>query len=94
MSTKKQLGNITRRDGYIMRKALAYAIEAIARLPEEWQEMSDREDMIEILETITTPPEVEFHRVSVRSKLEQRGLTIVDGKMVLMDREPPTSSVM
>jgi hypothetical protein len=41
--------NITGRDGYIMLKALAYAIETIDRLPEPWQEASDCEDMNRLL---------------------------------------------
>jgi hypothetical protein len=41
--------SITGRDGYIIAQALAYAIEAIAMLPEERQEASNREDMLAIL---------------------------------------------
>jgi hypothetical protein len=41
--------SITGRDGYIIAKALAYAIEAIGALPGEYQERSDREDMKAIL---------------------------------------------
>lgn len=39
------MDGITGRDGYIIAKALAYAIETIERLPDEWQEFSDKEDM-------------------------------------------------
>ena len=41
--------NVTGRDNYILMQALGYAIEAIGRLPERWQERSNREDMIELL---------------------------------------------
>jgi len=40
---------ITRRDGYVMGKALAYAIAAIQCLPCERQEWSDCRDMIALL---------------------------------------------
>ena len=38
-------GGVTGRDGYVVCKALNYAIEVIAALPTELQERSDREDM-------------------------------------------------
>jgi hypothetical protein len=41
--------SITGRDGYIVAKALAYAIETIAALPEQYQEWGDREDMKAIM---------------------------------------------
>jgi hypothetical protein len=41
---------ITGRDGYIICKALAYAIETIERLPQRWQELGDLEDMKLILD--------------------------------------------
>ena len=44
--------NITGRDGYVIAKALAYAIEAIAALPEERQELGDQDDMKAILEAM------------------------------------------
>jgi hypothetical protein len=42
-------GGVTGRDGYIVAKALAYAIEAIEALPKGWQEWSDCRDMQAIL---------------------------------------------
>ena len=52
MSTKTKLGSITGRDGYIVAKALAYAIETISSLPERRQEWSDCEDMKRIFEAM------------------------------------------
>ena len=46
-----RLGTITGRDGYIVAKALAYAIEVIAALPDKRRELSDRRDMRKILHT-------------------------------------------
>jgi hypothetical protein len=43
------MSNITGRDGYIMCKALAYAIATIPYLPKAFQESSDRDDMLELL---------------------------------------------
>jgi hypothetical protein len=40
---------VTHRDGYIIAKALAYAIATIDSLPEKRQERSDRDDMVAIL---------------------------------------------
>jgi hypothetical protein len=42
---KRAEESIIGRDGYIMAKALAYAITTIERLPDQWQEWSDCEDM-------------------------------------------------
>ena len=42
--------NVTGRDGYIVAKALAYAILTIESLPEERQEYSDCLDMRALLE--------------------------------------------
>jgi hypothetical protein len=44
--TKK---DVTGRDGYIIAKALAYAISVIDALPQGRQEGSDREDMARLL---------------------------------------------
>jgi hypothetical protein len=46
------LTNITGRDGFIIARALAYAIEAIDRLPQERRAMSDRDDMEQILSSM------------------------------------------
>jgi hypothetical protein len=47
------MGGITGRDGYIIRQALAYAIEVIAALPSEYQEYSNLCDMLAILHAST-----------------------------------------
>ena len=57
---------ITGRDSYIIVKALAYAIEAIDRLPFDAQERSDREDMIALLERLAPVGE---HRERARALL-------------------------
>jgi hypothetical protein len=49
-------GSITGRDGYIVAKALAYAIEVIGSLPERQQEWSDREEMKKIFEAAFSEP--------------------------------------
>jgi hypothetical protein len=46
---KLLLSGVTGRDGYIIAQELAYAIEVIAALPEDFQEYSNREDMKRIL---------------------------------------------
>ena len=46
--------SVTGRDGYIMAKALAYAIACIDGLPEERREVSNRCDMVALL--FSTPP--------------------------------------
>ncbi len=75
---------ITGRDGYIFCTALAYAIIAIERLPERWQERSDKEDMKKLLEAATSTPD--YYLLQARSHLEQRGLTIdEDGELGLAD---------
>jgi hypothetical protein len=40
---------VTGRDSHIILQALAYAIETIARLPPEFQELSNMQDMAAIL---------------------------------------------
>lgn len=44
---KKQLGNITHRDGWIMRQALAFAIEGLGAT--KWPQLSNISDMKRIL---------------------------------------------
>jgi hypothetical protein len=46
--------SITGRDGYIVAQALAYAHEAIMRLPARWREENDAWDMPRILEDRST----------------------------------------
>jgi len=45
---------ITAREHYVTCLAYAYAIEAIERLPKRWQEWSDKEDMVVLLNKMTT----------------------------------------
>jgi hypothetical protein len=78
--------SITGRDDYILMKALGYAIEAIGRLPRRWQEGSDQEDMIMLLNAMSFNPEM--YRLGARAHLERRGLTMKDGKLVIADLEP------
>jgi hypothetical protein len=44
--------NFTGRNHSIVMTALAYAIVSIERLPEEWQQWSNKEDMRRILEAL------------------------------------------
>jgi hypothetical protein len=46
------IGNVTGRDGYIIAKALAYAIEVIDALPKELRSLSDQADMKAILDVM------------------------------------------
>jgi hypothetical protein len=43
---------------YIVRKALAMAIAIQRYLPTEWQEPSDTQDMVAVLETLNCPPKI------------------------------------
>ena len=53
--------SVTGRDGYIMAKALAYAIAYIDSLPEEKREASDRNDMVALLnDNVPDPTEREW----------------------------------
>lgn len=61
------IANITGRDTDVVRKALAYAIEAIDRLPQRWQESSDRDDMVMLLEALG---DAELHRYDARLHLK------------------------
>jgi hypothetical protein len=67
-------GSVTGRDNYIMMNALAYAIEAISRLPEQWQERSDQMDMIALLDAMSD--EADFYRIGARGHLQCRGTTV------------------
>jgi hypothetical protein len=79
-------GSVTGRDNYIIISALAYAIEAIDRLPQRWQEWSDRRDMIALLDAMSDQPD--FFRVGARGHLLRRGTTMQDGKRVLNELDP------
>jgi hypothetical protein len=83
--------NVTGRDGYIICKALAYAIAAIERLPEQWQEHGDREDMRALLNAVAGHGS-RYFMTAARAHLERRGVTAVDGEIALADR--PTGAVV
>jgi len=57
--------SVTGRDNYIIMSALAYAIEAIDRLPQRWQEWSDQKDMIALLDAMSDQPD--FYRIGART---------------------------
>ena len=77
--------NVTGRDGHIMRKALAYAIEAIGKLPPRWQEASDRDDMIRLLDAMGGGGR---QRTVARGHLERRGTTVRGGHLVVREPDP------
>ena len=82
--------NITGRDSLIVAKALAYAIESIERLPQRWQEWSDKEDMVLLLDAVQGPKGARRCRTLARSHLERCGLTVRSGDVELADRKPGT----
>ena len=61
--------SVTGRDDYLIAKALLYAITFIESLPEQQRELSDRDDMVALLNHVV-PAAVEREEL-VRS-LEQR----------------------
>jgi hypothetical protein len=65
---------VTDHDDEIIMKALAYAIEAIERLPPRWRRTSDQEDMIRLLEAGFQKGWAPHWRTVARAHLEQRGL--------------------
>jgi hypothetical protein len=77
--------NVTGRDGYIVCKALAYAIAAIEHLPERWQEHSDKEDMRALLNAFARHRS-QYFMTGAQAHLERRGVTAVDGQIALADR--------
>jgi hypothetical protein len=81
--------SITGREGQILVKALAYAIEAIERLPPQWQEASDRRDMLALLTALVGGEWADHWRTIARGHLERRGATAVAGQLVLAERDDP-----
>jgi hypothetical protein len=76
--------NVTGRDGLIVMKALAYAIVAIERLPDKWQEWSDKEGMRKLLDAMTSDQdERDWYLLGARLHLEHRGLAFEGGRAVL-----------
>jgi hypothetical protein len=80
--------DITGRDRLILCKALAYAIETIENLPDQWQEVSDKEDMIALLDALTK--NAGHYRIGARSHIERRGVKVVAGHVDVADRETGT----
>jgi hypothetical protein len=66
-------GGITGRDGYLARQALAYAIECIGHLPKRWQEYSNQQDMIALLDAVAPRGFAEILRSGARAHIECRG---------------------
>ena len=67
--------DITGRDFSIVNKALAYAILAIERLPDKWQEASDAADMRKLLEARVGKDFADnFLFPMARGHLERRGV--------------------
>jgi hypothetical protein len=62
--------DITGRDNYIIGSALAYAIECINRLPDEWQEKSDKDDMEKLLIAILGEDFAGTFREAARDRIE------------------------
>jgi hypothetical protein len=78
MSKQKKsapLKDITGRDNMILADALAYALEALNRLPEKWQPASDMLDM-EVLLAFHAGRAWASSRIMARAVLSQRGLTL------------------
>jgi hypothetical protein len=61
--------SVTGRDDYLIAKALLYAIAFIESLPEQQRELSDRDDMVALLNHVV-PAAVE--REELARNLEQR----------------------
>jgi hypothetical protein len=72
------LAGVTGRDAYIVRKALAYAIEAINRLPPEWRQADEQEDMLTLFDAVAKPDEQAELRLTARAHLERRGMKPVE----------------
>jgi hypothetical protein len=72
-STSSRRQSITGRDGYLVLQALAYAIEVIGAMPDQWQEWSNREDMKTLLAAWAEGWEAEHLREGVRHHLFHPG---------------------
>ena len=81
------LAGVTGRDGYIFCKALAYAIEAIDRLPPEWQQADEQRDMVALFNWVTSADRQDNLRLIARAHLERRGFNTIDGQARLADRD-------
>jgi hypothetical protein len=79
--------DVTGRDNYIIAWALAYAIECINRLPEEWQEASNQRDMELLLISLHGEAEAERCRTLARGHIERRGTVIKEGRIEVAPRD-------
>lgn len=75
--------SVTGRDTYLVCKGLAYAITSIARLSGQWQESSDMRDMRKLLRALAGGEAGDIYLACARSHLEMRGLTVIDGQLVV-----------
>ena len=90
MISQTAKASITRNNVIIM-KALAYAIVAIERLPEQWQEWGDKEDMRALLDAMAGSAIYHDHFITeARGFLERRGFAMEDGRLVPAPREAET----
>ncbi len=76
-------GGVTGRDRYLIVQALAYAIECIEHLPLRWQEYSNQQDMIELLDAVTSMRQAHHLRVGARAHITRRGTVFVNGELAL-----------
>jgi hypothetical protein len=79
------MAEVTGRDAVILAKALAYAIEAIERLPPDWREESDCADMKTLLDHFAGVG-ARFTRMLAAGHIQRRGIGCEDGKLVLRPR--------
>jgi hypothetical protein len=66
-------------DEPLIARALAFAIEAIDRLPPNWQG-SDKSAMIALLHHVAPHGDAERLRLLARARLEQRGVDVVSNR--------------
>jgi hypothetical protein len=78
--------NITGRDNWIIAKALAYALEALDRLPDEWRPGSDMLDMEKLLAHHAGAHAATW-RTEARGMLSRRGVTVENGELVVPSPE-------
>jgi hypothetical protein len=79
-------------DEPLVARALALAIEAVARLPPNWQTRTDKTAMIAMLHHITAPGQADKLRLLARARLEQKGVEVCDGKSGDSDSRPIASA--
>jgi hypothetical protein len=77
--------SITGRDGYIVMRALGYAIVAIGMQLPRWQEWSDRADMLRILEEWESVPDSSYFITNAAAHLQHHDVPVDDGKLILAE---------